>query len=283
MPITFETRIGPGFLIPPTFEAMYFPAGEAHVKVVNENDSNGPLTEIATVTGADSNDLVVLGMWANAAHQRGAKTVALIPYLHGARQDRGIPFGANVYATIINGFSIGQIIAFDPHSPVMVGLINNLTVVDSADLVMRRIIGRPDTDERAHKYTGIIAPDRGAMGRAQHVADRCGLPLYRAEKHRDEATGHLSGFSCEELPASGKFLIVDDICDGGGTFIGLAQATGIPPEQIGLYVSHGVFSGRAGQLPNFFGEIFTTDSYPGQTDVGAHIISLHNYLIGAIT
>jgi ribose-phosphate pyrophosphokinase len=283
MAITFTTKIGPGFTTTPTFESMYFPAGEPHVKVANENTGKGELIEIAYLTGADANELVLLGMWANACHERGARTVALIPYLPGARADRGLPFGAKVYADIINGFTLDQVICFDPHSPVMPGLIRNLTVVDSAALIRHAIVGRADTDEHAQTYAGIIAPDKGAVARAQRVADACHLPLYKAEKHRDEATGKLSGFTCEALPEGGKFLVFDDICDGGGTFIGLAEATGLDRQQLGLYVSHGVFSGQALHLWEFFADIYTTDSFPPRTsNMNATIIPLHHTLTGAI-
>jgi ribose-phosphate pyrophosphokinase len=282
MTIEFRTRIGPGYVTTPTFTSMNFPAGEAHIKIVNENDHNGPLTEVARVYGYNAQDLMTVAMWANAAHQRSAKTVLLLPYLPGARQDRGLPFGAKVYSNLINAMNLNQVICFDPHSPVMPELISNLTIIGSAPLIRHHIVGRPDSDQRAQRYNGIIAPDAGATARAQHVADLCGLPLYQALKHRDEATGQLSGFSCETLPKDGKYLVVDDICDGGRTFTGLAEATGLPADQLGLYVSHGVFSGRAGQLTERFSEIWTTDSYPAQNDIGAKTIPLNIYLTGAI-
>ena len=282
MAIIFSTRIGPGFTTQPTFEGMRFPAGEAHVKVANDNSGKGDLTEVALLTGADANDLIGLAMWADACHQRNARTVALVPYLPGARQDRGLPFGAKVYADLINSMRIDQIVCFDPHSPVMPGLLDNLTVVDSAAVVRRHVVGRADSDEVPQRYTGIIAPDHGAVARAQRVADATHLPLYKAEKHRDPGTGRLSGFSCEPLPAGGRYLVVDDICDGGGTFRGLAAAIGLPREQLGLWVSHGVFSGKALGLTESFGEIVTTDSFPPKNDIGATVIPLHAYLIGAI-
>jgi ribose-phosphate pyrophosphokinase len=261
MSITFSTRIGPGFWTTPTFEQMRFPAGEGHIKVVNENGDKGPLTEVARVYGADGNDLILLGMWANAARQRGANTVAFLPYLPGARQDRGIPFGSHVYAEIINRYGIDQVICFDPHSPVMPGQLENLTIIDSVELIRHLVVGRADSDQKPQRYTGIIAPDKGAVARAQRVADACHLPLYRATKDRNPDTGELSNFQCETLPADGRYLIVDDICDGGGTFRAVAETTGLPREQLGLWVSHGVFSGAAGKLADSFGDIWTTDSF----------------------
>ena len=287
MAITFSTRIGPGFTTKPTFEHMTFPAGESHVKVVNDNSGLGELTEIARVTGADANDLVTLGMWADAAKQRGATTIALMPYLPGARQDRGLPFGAAVYAKIINGFGIDSIVAFDAHSHVMPELIERLTVVDSAVVIRHAVVGEADSDEKPQRFAGIIAPDAGAVERAQRVADLCHLPLYRAEKHRDPDTGKLSGFTCETLPDTGRFLVVDDICDGGGTFMGLAASTGLGKDRLALWVSHGVFSGAAGGLVDHFGEIWTTDSFADDpvpatsTPSAFHVVPINRYLFGA--
>lgn len=265
---------------------MRFPAGEGHVKVVNENDGKGELTEVARIYGCDANDLILLGMWADAAQQRGSRTVAQIPYLPGARQDRGMPFGAWVYAGIINGFKIDHVTAFDVHSPVMESLIRNLGTCVSAPLIRKFIVGRRDREE-AQRYVGIIAPDKGAVERAHYAAAITGLPLYKAEKHRDSATGKLSGFSCEPLPDTGKLLVVDDICDGGGTFMGLAEATGLPKERLDLYVSHGVFSGDAPKLHDHFGTIWTTDSFKARVTgtrwyVRANVIPLAPYLNLAI-
>ncbi|MCJ1715561.1 phosphoribosyltransferase family protein [Curtobacterium sp. VKM Ac-2922] len=274
MAVELTTWDRDGTTVAPTFSTMRFPAGESHVKVAVEHDAPADLTEIATLRGTDGNDLLMLGMWADAVRQRGSRSVALVPYLPGARQDRGLPFGAKVYADVLNGFHLDQVIAFDPHSPVIVGLVDNLTVVTSEQVVRDAVL---DVDGDA--YTGIIAPDKGAVARATAVAETCGLPLFRAEKHRNPDTGKLDGFTCEPLPADGRFLVVDDICDGGGTFMGLAGSTGLPKERLGLWVSHGVFSGRAPQLADHFGEIVTTDSYPAQNAVpGVRTIELTPYL-----
>lgn len=283
MAITLSTRIGPGYTTTPTFSMMRFPAGEPHLKVQNENEGKGLLTEVATVTGCDAFDLITLGMWADASRQRGARTIAVLPYLPGARADRGLPFGAAVYAAIINGMRIDRVVCFDPHSPVMPGLIDNLVVVDSAPVIRREVVGRADSDTQAQRYEGIIAPDAGAVARATRIAEAAHLPLYRALKHRNPDTGKLSGFSCDPLPTTGRFLVVDDICDGGGTFVGLAEATGLPRERLGLWVSHGVFSGRAPALADHFSEIWTTDSYPPlNPPAGLKTIPLERYLNGAL-
>jgi ribose-phosphate pyrophosphokinase len=240
---------------------MYFPAGEAHIKIAKEIENSGPLTQIARIDSADGNDLFTIAQWADACWRREEKTILLMPYLPGARADHSdfVPRGAEVYARFINEMMIDQVICFDPHSPVMPALLNNCTAIDSTRLVRQHIVGKDD-DEHPQRYQGIIAPDKGAIARARAVSDACHLPLYLAEKHRDKDTGKLSEFTCRGLPDEGKLLVVDDICDGGGTFMGLAEATGLPMERLGLYVSHGVFSGNASNLFAYYDEIWTTDS-----------------------
>ncbi|WP_406245833.1 phosphoribosyltransferase family protein [Microbacterium sp. M] len=286
MTVTLSTRIGPGYFTTPTFEAMQFPAGEAHIKVINENDRKGPLTEIARVYGADGNDLMLLAMWADAAERRGARAILQMPYLPGARADHAdfIPLGAEVYAQFINALHVDQVICFDPHSPAMPAMIEGVTVIDSTRLVREHVVGKR-RDDRPQHYDGIIAPDKGAVERAQNVAIATHLPLYRAEKVRDQDTGKLSGFTCDPLPDEGRFLVVDDICDGGGTFAGLAKVIDKPGRRLGLYVSHGVFSGAAADiLPTWFSEIWTTDSFTAESTLGTrtNLIPLSRTLNGAI-
>jgi ribose-phosphate pyrophosphokinase len=217
-----------------------------------------------------------LAMWANATHNSGTKPVLLLPYLPGARQDKGIPYGVQVYADLINSMDFERVVCIDPHSPVMPGLLNNLTIIDSDLLVKNKV----NTDG----LVGLICPDQGAHARTERVARALGLPVYYAKKKRNQANGKLSGFECETLPAEGRLLVVDDICDGGGTFMGLAAATGLPKERVELWVTHGVFSGKAAQLHEHYSAIYTTDSHPGAVNgrVEATVVPLLDLMVDAL-
>ncbi|QIK63332.1 ribose-phosphate pyrophosphokinase [Leucobacter viscericola] len=250
-------------------EPFRFPGGEWHLRV-----PTAEAPAFARVTGCDANDLVVLGLWADWVHSLGHRAVAHLPYLPAARADRGTPFGAQVYANLINTCNLDEVVVFDPHSPVAPSLINNVRIVESTAVIAERVIP-------SGNYEAILAPDAGAVHRAQLVADRMGLPLFTATKSRDFDTGKLTGFHApENLPRLGRVLVVDDICDGGGTFMGLAKATGLHRDQLDLWVSHGIFSGRAPQLRESYGTVFTTDSHPGAAnpEVAAEIIELAPYL-----
>ncbi len=270
----YEDSFGPtGWEVSPSkiYKPLKFPGGEAHVV-----DGQQPLPrgeQVAWVPGADADSLMQLAMWADLCHRRDLRTVAVIPYLPGARQDRGAPLGAKVYADFINSMNIDRIICFDPHSDVMPALLDRCRAVPLHEHPQWFARQRPWDD-----VVGIIVPDVGARRRAEGVAAALGgVPLYQASKHRDFATGKLSGFECEPiaLPNGKRLLVVDDICDGGGTFIGLAQTLGLPRESLSLWVSHGIFSKGTKDLFKHYSIIATTDSHPGSHELTTEVNVSH--------
>lgn len=266
MTITFRKLVGERLEPAYGLSKFQFPGGEQHIKVT-ENLSG---THVAYVQGADAEDYVSLMLWADVIRSNGGRTVAIIPYLPAARADRGHPWGAYYYAQLINQAAADQVICFDAHSPIMPDLVKNLTQVTSASFI-RKIV-------RAWDVQHVIVPDKGAFERANLVASALGVKTYQAEKTRDFETGALSGFAIGELPKEGNFLVVDDICDGGGTFIGLAEATGLPKERLQLWVSHGIFSKGTEELNKHYGKIFTTESHPGHFQPGVTTMPIIHHL-----
>lgn len=265
MTLHFQAKHKTGFTVESPLQPVVFPDGAVHIK-----GADAPLEydyQIADVRGLSHDDLFTLGMWSEACEQRGEKKVLILPYLPGARMDRGVPNGSAVYGSYISTFVVpDQIITVDPHSPAareqFFPLDGNPTTVFPVERIIRHEVQDATSDERDQPYVGVIAPDKGAHDRAAAAARVMGVPVYTAGKTRDFDTGKLSGFHMEdELPAEGKLLIVDDICDGGGTFIGLAEATGLPKDRLDLWVTHGIFSKGFGGLFDHFGVIHTTDSY----------------------
>lgn len=271
MPIQFFEADAQGAVVPSSYRTLRFPGGEQHA--VEPDLVVG--TQIAWVQAGGSEELFALAMWADSVRRAGATAVALMPYLPGARQDRGRPLGAKVYADFVNQMRLDQVVCFDPHSDVMPALLDNCRVVPLASLPQW-------ADGTWSDVVGVVAPDAGARKRAETVAAVMGMPVFQANKHRDFQTGKLSGFSCEPLPGEGRLLVVDDICDGGRTFIGLADAAGLPPERLALWVSHAVFSQGSELLADRFGTVATTDSHPGHENgrlTGVQITPLFDHLI----
>lgn len=95
------------------------------------------------------------------------------------------------------------------------------------------------------KNTILISPDGGVLQKIYKVASYLqNYDVIECSKSRTVKTEKLSGFKVYSDDLNGKaYLIVDDICDGGGTFLVLseelkAKNTG----KLYLVVSHGIFS-----------------------------------------
>ena len=102
------------------------------------------------------------------------------------------------------------------------------------------------------------------------------MPVVECSKKRNVKNGKLEGFKVYEDNLSGKdCLIVDDICDGGGTFIGLAEE--LKKKNAGhlyLAVSHGIFNKGVDVLNKCFTKIYTTDSFRDVGEIGVEQIKL---------
>lgn len=201
----------------------------------------------------------------DAIRDRGGKMERLIlPSIPGARQDRLNPEGDYLFtvksvAKMINDRGFDEVVTVDPHSNVGPALIDRCHVVPLAEVLTGFNLDS-DGQEVNLGYEAVIAPDAGASRRAFEVAQLLEIPVWQAGKHRDVATGKLSGFEApRDVKEYGKYLLVDDICDGGGTFLGLAGA--FPKyARLDLYVTHGIFSQGTDKLLERFDNIFTTDS-----------------------
>ena len=67
-----------------------------------------------------------------------------------------------------------------------------------------------------------------------------------------------------------SYVIIDDICDGGRTFVELAKVIkeNQSDAKIYLIVTHGIFSAGFNDLNKFFEKIFTTNSISDRFENG---------------
>lgn len=216
--------------------------------------------------------------WVDAYVERGNQPPRLfLPFVPGARQDRlndkgDYLFTAKSVAKIINDRNFPEVRIVDPHSEVISGMIDRCKVsmpeLFGMGLSMYDISG-------AKMYDAVLAPDAGAAKRAQRAASELNLPCYQAWKKRDVSTGAISGFGHQEMPGVKRVLIVDDICDGGGTFTGLAQELKKSGISCDLFVTHGIFSKGVEVLKKDIDNIFTTDSIIQHQD-GVNVLTILN-------
>jgi ribose-phosphate pyrophosphokinase len=101
----------------------------------------------------------------------------------------------------------------------------------------------------------------------QQLAKKLGVEhIAFADKVRDTKTGRISGTSVSsELPKL-PILVVDDICDGGRTFVELGKALAeVSSQPRYLYVTHGIFSKGFEELDLYYERIFTAYNWNQST------------------
>lgn len=191
---------------------------------------------------------------------RGIRRLVL-PYIPGARQDRSNSTGdvtSMLYtvATLINSCNFDEVVVADPHSVRSGFHIHNMV-----EYPLERIY------ERLWKgYTGVIVPDKGARHRGLTALIALGTgtnelkELKYGSKVRDVATGRLTGFEVDELTPGAHYIVVDDICDGGGTFVGLGERIAAQGAFADLFVTHGIFTKGTDDLKKYYKSIYTTDT-----------------------
>jgi ribose-phosphate pyrophosphokinase len=235
-------------------EVMTFPGGEPHAKLPKFKDLD-ILLHLKLRRWIDVGYAICV---LDALNNQGLDVQIFCPYFPGARQDKTYggtaPYTVRIIAEMFKDYGVD---VFDIHSPV------------GQTLVARRNFMPSDIKIPMRKdVVGIIAPDEGARKRAANFRDHFypDADIVQCGKERDPVSGELSNYRIDQpLTKKGRYIIVDDICDGGGTFNLLSSA--FHKEKIGavspleLFVSHGIFSKGLPAIDYRIEHITTTDSW----------------------
>lgn len=185
-----------------------------------------------------------------------------MPYVPYARQDRsfssGDAIGVRFFAKMINGMGFSSVSILDPHSEVVVGLLDNVCVTKSVAVM------RSAYREWGDKW--IVAPDLGASKKAEEFAQAVGAKgVIQCMKVRNGSKVETTVLVHEKFADSwiDHAVVVDDICDGGATFIATSEALSeyLDIDKLDLVVTHGIFSAGFDKLLDNFDKIITTNSY----------------------
>lgn len=231
-----------------------FPDNQPHVNIqhIEEGDE---VKVICSLT--DSIKVLQLLETANALDNLFAqKKLLVIPYLMAARFDRLMQHGdsidVKVIADLVNSCGFSKVILFDVHSDVSTLLIKNAVNITNKQMVEQYSL--PDGV--------LICPDAGAAKKVskyfewnKHLTD-----IVYCSKNRNLATGKLTLEVLEPQECENRnCVIIDDICDGGATFLAIAEK--IKAKHLTLIVSHGIFSKGFSTLEQKFNQIITSDSF----------------------
>ena len=216
----------------------------------------------------------------------GIKEIHLyVPYFLGARSDRKFEEGGNWYlkqviCPIINSLNFESVTVLDAHSFILGNLLNNYKAIDNKQLLgfaISDIFGLPiDFYSNINKCI-LVSPDAGATHKIHKLAQsvRYEGDIITCTKERD-TEGRLTKtvVPIKEQHCGKDIIIIDDICDGGRTFINIAAEIktfyahpeiGMKCPNMYLIVTHGIFSAGFTELSKYFDGIYCTNSY---SDIG---------------
>jgi ribose-phosphate pyrophosphokinase len=230
-----------------------FPDSQPHINLpgIAEGDA---IKLICSIT--DTSKLLQLLQTANALDNVFAKKkILVIPYLLAARYDRlmvpGDSVDLKVVAELVNLCGFEKVYLYDVHSEAALLLIKNAVGITNQNLV--------ETYDKPNAV--LICPDAGA---AKKVGKYFGWnsnlkDIVYCSKNRNLLTGKLTLEVLEpEVCNNRNCVIIDDICDGGGTFLAIAEK--IQPAHLTLIVTHGIFSKGFTALEKYFQQIIVSSS-----------------------
>lgn len=257
------------------FKSFTFPGGEIGVKLdTSLHRYLYALAKHQTIVARlqSSADVMELAMVRDALARFDPTPIRLaLLYVPYGRQDRvcvpGESFSLKVFASLINAMGFERVTVFDPHSDVTgalferVYIVEQLVILGAFDKLNARL--QPPLATRPV----FVSPDAGANKKTAALAAHYGhVHFIRADKLRDLSTGRIKEIVVvnprEEVEGQ-DCVIVDDLCDAGGTFIGLAKALRDKgAKTVDLYVTHGLFTkGLAPLLDGGIDHVYTTDTY----------------------
>ena len=170
------------------------------------------------------------------------KKILHLPYLLYGRADRIFEKGngnpLHEFLCWLDSKNFDEVFICDIHNPKAILEHPDLryTEVSQLDCFKNSLPSNFNTN-----YDFVLAPDKGSVEKAKTIACYLDVDVYNCGKERDVSTGKIIRST---LPEGVDFtdktvLIPDDLCDGGFTFIKLAeQIKDAGAKQVDLYVTH---------------------------------------------
>ena len=224
-------------------EIIKFPAGEVQVRFPD-------LYHNTIFAKIKNNDDLIATYQAVRLLGKNKDCNLFIPYFPSSRQDKAhITTEGVTLQDIAYLFLRAHIYTLDIHNPGIVYVTENYSISKWLPL------------EFFQDYEKIIVwPDKSAQKRADLLNFHC----FSFEKTRDPLTGKISNIKpTSPIPIGKTYYVIDDICDGGGTFIPIAeQIREVNKDaKIILATSHAMYSKGTDILLEHFDQLWTTDSW----------------------
>lgn len=236
-----------------------YPDSEKHI-VLHGTDWNKHKSINVVTRIASMDDLFILLQVKQILQHEGVKiNILTILYLLGARCDRRFSLGeaidANIIQSLIGKISAEYMLFLDPHS------INkkNFDFISSEKIGTRYNLILKNLD--LYRYN-ICYPDEGAARRYSSELNPHRARLI-GEKHRKSDGISMQLNTINNLDPMLPILVIDDLCDGGGTFNVLANELedACPKYQRDIWVTHAIQLSGIKLLASKYNKVYITNSY----------------------
>jgi ribose-phosphate pyrophosphokinase len=221
-----------------------FSDGEFNFQI-DENVRGGDVFIVQpTCPPTDSNLMELLVMLDAFRRSSAERVTAVIPYYGYARSDKKdrprVPISAKLVANLITVAGANRVLTIDLHASQIQGFFD----IPVDHLYAAPVMIGYYQDNPLPNLT-VVAPDTGGAERARAYAKRLDAELALCDKRREKANvaevmnvvGDVRGRSC---------LIVDDMCDTGGSLTKVARALKeAGAGTIHACFTHAVLSGHA--------------------------------------
>ncbi len=232
-----------------------FPCGEMQVQIFLED--KGLETADVIFEFEKNEDIVELMLVSDALRRMGINLGVLhIPYVPFSRQDRvnarGESLSLKVFCDLVNSLNYTKVWVSDPHSDVTSALLDRCFVKEQYKSFESAFEDKKDF------Y--LISPDAGALKKIYKLAKLVNpLDVIECTKVRNTMNGEITGVKVHASDLEGRdCFIVDDICDGGRTFIEIAKKLKeINCGKITLMVTHGFFTKGLEVFDGIIDEVIT--------------------------
>ena len=220
-----------------------FSDGEIYVEF--EESIRGKFVFLIQSTFAPTDNMMELLLMIDAAKRASAyKVIAVIPYYGFARQDRKdrprVAIGSKLVANMLTAAGADRVITMDLHAPQIQGYFD--IPVDNLE---SSAVFLPYIESLKLDNLIFAAPDVGSANRIREFATYFECEMVICDKHRKRANEIASMVVIGDVTDK-DVVIVDDICDTGGT---LAKSAGLLKEKgaksIRALITHPVLSGNA--------------------------------------
>ena len=237
-------------------EVKRFPDGELYLRILDDIKQRHVV--VIQTTYPDEH-IIELFLLLDAIKRAGASTVTVvIPYFGYGRQDKqfknGEPVSAQALATLIS-LNADQIITIDPHKEHILDFFTIPAKGISAVEPLSKYL-------KEKKIDVVLAPDKGALQRAQQAAEFLHCEVDHLEKTRID--GNTIKIKPKSLDVNNKNVaIVDDIISTGGTMASaIKELKKQNASKVFVSCTHGLFAGTAIKKLRTAGcdEIISTDT-----------------------